>query len=99
MILTDTQEQIQDSVRSFARTEIAPHAAEWEQAGAYPRKIFADLADIGLMGMTTLESTATRRGLPLPHQGARQPTRHTRHKTARSTQSLHRLVRPMDSIQ
>lgn len=53
MILTETQEQIRESVRSFARTEIAPHAAEWEQAGAYPRKIFADLADLGLMGMTT----------------------------------------------
>jgi alkylation response protein AidB-like acyl-CoA dehydrogenase len=52
MILTDTQEQIRESVRSFARTEIAPHAAEWEQAGAYPRRIFEDLAYLGLMGMT-----------------------------------------------
>lgn len=52
MILTDTQEQIRDSVRSFAQTEIAPHSAQWERAGVYPRKIFEDLADLGLMGMT-----------------------------------------------
>jgi alkylation response protein AidB-like acyl-CoA dehydrogenase len=52
MILTDTQEQIRDSVRSFARAEIAPRAVEWEQAGAYPREIFKELADLGLMGMT-----------------------------------------------
>jgi alkylation response protein AidB-like acyl-CoA dehydrogenase len=52
MILTDTQEQIRDSVRSFAMAEIAPRAVEWEQAGAYPREIFKELADLGLMGMT-----------------------------------------------
>lgn len=52
MILTDTQEQIRDGVRSFATAEISPRAVEWERAGEYPRKIFEDLADLGLMGMT-----------------------------------------------
>jgi alkylation response protein AidB-like acyl-CoA dehydrogenase len=52
MILTDTQEQIRDSVRAFARAAIAPHALDWERAGAYPREIFQALAEIGLMGMT-----------------------------------------------
>jgi alkylation response protein AidB-like acyl-CoA dehydrogenase len=55
MILTDTQEQIRDSVRSFAQAEIAPLAFEWEQAGAYPRAVFRQLADLGLMGMTAPE--------------------------------------------
>jgi alkylation response protein AidB-like acyl-CoA dehydrogenase len=52
MILTEIQEQVRDSVRAFASAEIAPHAAKWEQAGAYPRSVFTDLADLGLMGMT-----------------------------------------------
>lgn len=53
MILSDTQEQIRDSVRAFAAARIAPHAVRNERAGCYPREIFTELAALGLMGMTT----------------------------------------------
>jgi alkylation response protein AidB-like acyl-CoA dehydrogenase len=52
MILTETQEQIRDTVRDFAKKRIAPHAARWEQVGSYPREIFDELAQLGLMAMT-----------------------------------------------
>ncbi|HBI20551.1 MULTISPECIES: acyl-CoA dehydrogenase family protein [unclassified Brevundimonas] len=52
MILSETQTMIRDAVRDMARERIAPHAAAWEAAGAYPPDLFKDLADLGLMGMT-----------------------------------------------
>ena len=52
MILSETQTMIRDAVRDMARERIAPHAAAWEAAGAYPPNLFKDLADLGLMGMT-----------------------------------------------
>lgn len=52
MILTDTQEQVRDSVRDFAMRRVAPQSARWEKAGSYPREIFDDLAALGLMAMT-----------------------------------------------
>jgi alkylation response protein AidB-like acyl-CoA dehydrogenase len=55
MILTDVQTMIRDSVRQMAAERIAPNAQAWEAAGAYPREIFAELAAMGLMGMTTPE--------------------------------------------
>jgi alkylation response protein AidB-like acyl-CoA dehydrogenase len=55
VLLTDTQEAIRDSVHAYARAEIAPHAAEWERAGRYPREVFSALAQLGLMGMTAPE--------------------------------------------
>lgn len=52
MILTDIQEQIRDSVRNFAVSRIAPHSIRWEHEGEYPREIFSEIAELGLMGMT-----------------------------------------------
>lgn len=52
MILSDTQEQIRDSVRAFMASRVRPNAARWEQEGEYPRELFDELAELGLMGMT-----------------------------------------------
>lgn len=52
MILTETQTLVRDAVRGMARDRIAPNAAAWEAAGAYPEGLFAELAELGLMGMT-----------------------------------------------
>jgi alkylation response protein AidB-like acyl-CoA dehydrogenase len=56
VILSETQEMIRDTVRALARERIAPNAQAWEAAGAYPRELFTELADLGLLGMTTPES-------------------------------------------
>jgi alkylation response protein AidB-like acyl-CoA dehydrogenase len=38
-------------VRDFARTEIAPHAREWDEKAHFPREIFRRLGELGLMGI------------------------------------------------
>jgi alkylation response protein AidB-like acyl-CoA dehydrogenase len=52
VVLTETQEQVRESVRAFATAKIASHSAEWEAAGEFPRSVFTELAELGLMGMT-----------------------------------------------
>lgn len=55
MLLTETQQTIQDTVRAFARKRIQPRARAFEAAKAYPRELFSELAALGLMGMTVPE--------------------------------------------
>src|SRR5262249_1197346 len=55
MILTATQQAIQDEVRSFAQERIKPQTAAFEQAKGYPPGFFEQLAGLGLMGMTVPE--------------------------------------------
>ncbi|MCR9257769.1 MAG: acyl-CoA dehydrogenase family protein [Alphaproteobacteria bacterium] len=52
MILTPEQEQIRETARSFARSEILPHAAAWAETETFPRETFAALGKLGFMGMT-----------------------------------------------
>ena len=52
MILNETQTAIRDTVRSWVQARVAPRSQAWEDAGAYPPEIFAELAELGLMGMT-----------------------------------------------
>ena len=44
-------ELFRDSVKKFAVQEIARHATEWEDAGAYPRELFKQAARLGLFGI------------------------------------------------
>lgn len=50
-LLTDEQQAIRSTARSFAQREIAPHAAEWDRTGAVPRDLYRKMADVGLMGV------------------------------------------------
>src|SRR5206468_11636620 len=36
--------------RDFARAEIEPHASEWDREHRFPRELFSQLAELGLMG-------------------------------------------------
>jgi alkylation response protein AidB-like acyl-CoA dehydrogenase len=49
--LTPEQREIQALARDFAREQIEPHAAEWDREHRFPREVFAQLADLGLMGV------------------------------------------------
>ncbi len=49
--LTDDQRAIRDMVRGFARNEIAPHAADWDERQHFPRELFAKLGELGLLGV------------------------------------------------
>jgi alkylation response protein AidB-like acyl-CoA dehydrogenase len=55
MLLNETQQAIQDSVRAFAQERVRPRAQEFEKAGGYPRELFEELAALGLMGMVVPE--------------------------------------------
>lgn len=49
--LTEEQQMIRLMVREFARKEIEPSAAEFDQKGTFPKKIIDKLGKLGLMGM------------------------------------------------
>ena len=38
-------------VTRFAAKEIAPHVTEWDQAGEFPRALYARAAQLGLLGL------------------------------------------------
>jgi alkylation response protein AidB-like acyl-CoA dehydrogenase len=48
--LSAEQREIQTLTREFADAEIQPHAAEWDREHRFPRELFAQLAELGLMG-------------------------------------------------
>ena len=45
MILTQEQELIRDSMRTFAQERLAPFAAEWDRNHTFPREALKELAD------------------------------------------------------
>ncbi len=51
MILTAEQEQIRDTLRTFAREQLAPHAAEWDKHATFPREALRQLGELGVCGM------------------------------------------------
>lgn len=40
-----------DTVRRFAETEIAPNVQAWDDAGEFPRALYARAAELGLLGL------------------------------------------------
>jgi alkylation response protein AidB-like acyl-CoA dehydrogenase len=59
-MLTEAQVQVRDTVRQFARRELAPTAAERDRNPSFPSEAFARMGELGLMGMT----------VPAEHGGA-----------------------------
>ncbi len=53
--LTETQRQIVDLAREFARTRIEPHAAEWDRSAHFARDVIDELGKLGFLGMGTPE--------------------------------------------
>ena len=49
--LTDEQQLLQDTVREFALTRIAPVAAELDRDARFPYELVAEMAGLGLMGI------------------------------------------------
>ncbi len=49
--LTDDQRMLQKMARDFAQKEVAPHAAEWEEAKAIPREVFRKMGDLGFFAL------------------------------------------------
>ncbi|HEX9301048.1 MAG TPA: acyl-CoA dehydrogenase family protein [Casimicrobiaceae bacterium] len=55
MILTDTQAQIREAIRSFSQVELAPNAARWDREHHFPREELAALGGLGALGVVTPE--------------------------------------------
>ena len=58
--LTPEQQEIRALTRRFADEKIAPHAAAWDRDHHFPRELFAELGELGLMGAC----------VPVEHGGA-----------------------------
>ena len=54
--LTDEQRQIRHTVRDFARGEVAPRAAAYDESGEFPYDLVAGMADLGLFALPFPES-------------------------------------------
>ena len=55
MLLTPDQEAIRDAVRDFCQAELVPHAARWDREHHFPRELFGELGELGLMGVCVPE--------------------------------------------
>ena len=53
--LTAEQQEIRALARRFADERIAPHAAEWDREHVFPRELFGELGELGLMGVCVPE--------------------------------------------
>jgi citronellyl-CoA dehydrogenase len=49
-LFTEEHETFRRTVRQFAES-LAPHAEEWDEAGIFPREVFKQAADLGLLGI------------------------------------------------
>src|SRR4051812_18918569 len=53
--LTEDQQEIRELARRFADEKIAPHAARWDRDHHFPRELFSELGQLGLMGVCVPE--------------------------------------------
>jgi alkylation response protein AidB-like acyl-CoA dehydrogenase len=51
----EEQALIKEMARNFAAERLAPNAGEWDQAGALPDEVVAEMGSLGLLGMTIPE--------------------------------------------
>ena len=56
--LTDEQREIRDLARRFAADVIAPAAPAWDRDHTFPREVFTQLGELGLMGVCVPERYA-----------------------------------------
>ncbi len=53
--LTEEQQMVRDMARTFARQEVAPHAAEWDANTTFPEAAVKKMGELGLMGIAVPE--------------------------------------------
>jgi alkylation response protein AidB-like acyl-CoA dehydrogenase len=53
--LTPEQQEIRSLARRFADEKIAPNAAQWDREHTFPLELFAELGELGLMGVCVPE--------------------------------------------
>lgn len=53
--LGESAEMVRDTTRSFSQNEIAPRAAEIDRSNEFPRDLWPQLGELGLLGITVAE--------------------------------------------
>jgi len=53
--LNEEQQAFREAARDFADKELAPHAAQWDAEGIFPREAIAKAAELGFCGLYTAE--------------------------------------------
>jgi alkylation response protein AidB-like acyl-CoA dehydrogenase len=51
MLLTEEQRLVRDTMRAFAREQLAPNAARWDRESHFPRAELTALGEVGALGM------------------------------------------------
>ena len=49
--LAEQHSLLPQTVRDFARSEVAPHAQKWDREERFPHEIVPKLAEMGLLGI------------------------------------------------
>ncbi|WP_146649215.1 acyl-CoA dehydrogenase family protein [Labilithrix luteola] len=49
---TDEHTQLRETARRFSQKHIAPHAHAWEEANEFPRELYREAAEAGLLGVS-----------------------------------------------
>lgn len=65
--LSEDQRAFAATARQFAQAELAPHAAQWDAQGIFPREALAKAGELGFCGLYAPENTG---GLALPRLDA-----------------------------
>ena len=65
--LSEDQRAFAETARQFAQTELAPHAAQWDAEGTFPRAAIAKAGELGFCGLYAPENAG---GLALPRLDA-----------------------------
>jgi alkylation response protein AidB-like acyl-CoA dehydrogenase len=55
MILNESQQMIRDTLRDFAREQLAPKSPEWDRNATFPAEALRELAQLGVWGMAVPE--------------------------------------------
>jgi acyl-CoA dehydrogenase len=55
-ILDDSHELYRQTCLRFAREKIEPHVVEWEEAGTFPRELYREAAEAGILGVSFPEA-------------------------------------------
>jgi alkylation response protein AidB-like acyl-CoA dehydrogenase len=50
-IFTEEHDQLRESIRSFVKKELAPHAEEWEET-TFPDSVFRRMGELGFLGLS-----------------------------------------------
>ncbi|MCC7217345.1 MAG: acyl-CoA dehydrogenase family protein [Burkholderiales bacterium] len=55
MLLNEEQQLVRDTMRAFAREQLAPNAARWDREAHFPREELRALGELGAMGVVVPE--------------------------------------------